>query len=221
MIGVERIEVGRLQSNTYLVYDTSSGKGVLIDAGDEAWKILEAIQKHGVRVEEIYVTHCHFDHVLAIRDLKEEYGCRFYIHRDDLMLLESAAEQAEKFLGARYPEPPKPDGFVEEGDVVGAGAIRLRVMHTPGHSPGSVCYVMDRAVFTGDTLFAGSIGRTDLPGGDLKKLLNSIYRKIFSLPDEYAVYPGHGPSSTIGAEKRYNLYVGEHGVLRREWGGGP
>lgn len=215
MLAVDVVEVGRLLSNSYLVYNRKTGEAVIIDAGDEAGKILRLIQRHGARVKAVYATHCHFDHVLAVREIKEATGCKFYIHRDDLPLLESSAEEARKLLGVRYPTPPKPDGFVEDGDRVSVGGEVLKVIHTPGHSPGSVCYLHEKAVFTGDTLFAGSIGRSDLPGGDLEKLLNSIINKLFKLPDDTAVYPGHGPSTTIGAEKLYNLYVGEGGLLRR------
>jgi len=215
MLAVDVVEVGRLLSNSYLVYDRDTGDAVIIDAGDEAEKILRLIQRHRVQVKAIYATHCHFDHVLAVREVKEVTGCKFYIHRDDFPLLESSAEEARKLLGVRYPPPPKPDGFVEDGDRISVGAEVLEVIHTPGHSPGSVCYLSGRMVFTGDTLFAGSIGRSDLSGGDLEKLLDSILNKLFKLPDDTAVYPGHGPSTTIGAEKLYNIYVGEGGLLRR------
>lgn len=215
MLAVERVEVGPLLSNSYLVFDPVLREGVIIDAGDDAWKILGVVQKYGVRVGAVYATHGHFDHVLAVRELKEALGCRFYIHEGDVFLLRSAAEEARKLIGARYPEPPEPDGHVEDGDEVKVGDEVLKVIHTPGHSPGSVCYLAGEAVFTGDTLFAGSIGRADLPGGDLNKLVDSILSKLFSLPDDSAVYPGHGPSTTIGAEKLYNLYVGENGLLRQ------
>ena len=211
---IERVEVGPLLSNSYLIFDPVPREAVIIDAGDDAWKILGVVQKHRVRVRAVYATHCHFDHIMAVGELKEALGCGFYIHRDDLSLLESASKEARKLLGASYPDPPKPDGYVEEGDEVKVGDGALKVIHTPGHSPGSVCYVAEGAVFTGDTLFTGSIGRVDMPGGDLEKLKASIFEKLFKLPDDYAVYPGHGPSSTIGAEKLYNVYVGENGILR-------
>lgn len=215
MLVVERVEVGPLLSNSYLVFDPLLREGVLIDAGDEPGKILGMVERSGVRVKAIYATHGHFDHVLAAREVKENLGCSFYIHRGDLDLLKEADKRAKMFLGGEYLPPVEPDGFVEEGDVIEVGGHTLRVLHTPGHSPGSVSYVADGGVFTGDTLFAGSVGRHDFPGGDLDKLIDSLVNKLLKLPDDYAVYPGHGPSTTIGVERLHNPYVGIDGLYRR------
>lgn len=207
MLRVECIPVGRLLSNSYLLHDLELGEGIIIDAGDEAEKIIGAVEDYNVEVKGIYLTHGHFDHVLAVRDLKEELRCDFYIHEGDAMILSRVPADAKYFLDVEVDPPPEPDGWLFDGQILRVGDHDVRVIHTPGHTPGSVCYLAGEMIFTGDTLFAGSIGRTDLPGGSLQSLLNSISMKILSLPDHYAVYPGHGPSSTIGAERILNPFL--------------
>jgi len=207
MLRVECIPVGRLLSNSYLLYDSRNGEGIIIDAGDDAERIIKLVEMHDVRVKGIYLTHGHFDHVMAVGELKEKLGCGFYIHENDVTILSRVPLDAKYFLELDVDPPPKPDGWVFDGQIIRVGSHDVRVIHTPGHTPGSVCYLAGEAIFTGDTLFAGSIGRTDLPGGSLQDLLNSISTKILSLPDHYAVYPGHGPSSTIGAERRLNPFL--------------
>lgn len=213
MLMVDRIIVGLLMSNSYLVFDPVVREGILIDAGDEAEKILKSIDRNRIEVKAIYATHGHFDHILAVRELKEYLGCKFYIHREDLDILEKSTLTYKEVIGERCPEPPAPDGYVEDGDTVKVGDSEIKVLHTPGHTAGSVSYVLDGAVFTGDTLFAGAIGRHDLPGGNLQQLLISL-NKLLSLPEDYSVYPGHGPSTTIGVEKIFNPFVGDRGLYR-------
>ncbi|MCS7129143.1 MAG: MBL fold metallo-hydrolase, partial [Candidatus Caldarchaeum sp.] len=163
----------------------------------------------------IYATHCHFDHVMAVEDLKQTLDVPFYIHPADRDILLKGKELTRSFLGIEVPDPAKPDGYVEEGDAVEVGGERLKVIHTPGHSPGSVCYYTEGLLFSGDTLFQGSIGRTDAYGGDTDKIVDSIVNKLFQLPDSVEVLPGHGPSTNLGWEKRNNPFVGERGMLRR------
>ena len=210
---IERVIVGALQTNSYIVFDQEFGEGLIIDPGGEPQKIIRKVEERGVKVRGIYATHCHFDHILAVRDLREVLGCRFYIHRADEEVLERSVEDAKMYLGLSSFDPPKPDGYIDNGDVIEVGEIVLKVLHTPGHTPGSVSYVFDGGVFAGDTIFAGSIGRTDMFGGNLKLLMRSIIEKLFKLPDHYVIYPGHGPTSTIGIEKRFNPYVGFDGLL--------
>ena len=207
MLRVECIPVGRLLSNSYLLYDAGGGEGIIIDAGDDAERIIRIVEMNGVKVKGIYLTHGHFDHVLAVRELRERLGCGFYIHENDAMILSRVPLDVKYFLDLDIDPPPEPDGWIFDGQILHVGGHEIKVIHTPGHTPGSVCYLAREAIFTGDTLFAGSIGRTDLPGGSLQDLLNSISTKILSLPDHYAVYPGHGPSSTIGAERRLNPFL--------------
>ena len=213
MLRVKCVPVGALLSNSYIVFDPESRIGIIIDAGDESEKIIRAVREVQVEIEGIYATHGHFDHVLAVRELKEELGCKFYIHRGDEEILSRAVSEAREVLGVERLAPPRPDKYIEEGDRITLGTEEIKVIHAPGHTPGSVCYLFDRGIFTGDLLFAGSIGRTDLLGGDLKTLVKTIKEKIFKLPDDYVIYPGHGPSSTIGAEKAHNPYVGRFGIL--------
>ncbi len=213
MLLIERIIVGSLMSNVYLVFDNVTNEGILIDAGDDADKIIEVIKKNNVEVKRIYATHGHFDHVLAIGELKDYLECKFYIHQDDSPIVEKAAESCRRLLGRGCSDPPRPDGYVKDGDKITVGENVIRVLHTPGHTPGSVSYLTDDVVFTGDTLFAGAIGRHDFPGGNLEQLLKSL-NKLLNLPDHYSVYPGHGPSTTIGVERIYNPFIGLRGLYR-------
>ena len=214
---IDRVVVGLLQTNSYIVFDKYSSKGVVIDAGGEPRKIMDRIREREIEIEGIYATHCHFDHILAVRELKEALGCKFYVHRADEEVLKRSVEDVELYLGVSSFDPPKPDGYIDDGDEIRIGRNILKVLHTPGHTPGSVSYVFDGGVFTGDTLFAGSIGRTDMFGGDIELLVKSVIEKLFKLPDQYAIYPGHGPTSTIGIEKKFNPYVGVDGILKNRF----
>ena len=207
MLAVECVPVGRLSSNSYIVFDSESLDGIIIDAGGEAEKILKIVKSNEVKIRGIYLTHGHFDHVLAVRDLREGLGCGFYMHKADQRVLARVPRDAKYFLGIDIDPPPKPDGWVRDGEAFRIGKYLVRVIHAPGHTPGSVCYVIRENVFVGDTLFAGSIGRTDLPGGNLDELASSLKDKILKLPDHYVIYPGHGPSSMIGVERRLNPFV--------------
>lgn len=213
MLLIERIVVGPLMSNAYLVFDNNSNEGVLIDAGDDSEKIMKIVEKNNVELKAIYTTHGHFDHVLAVGEVRDYFGCRFYMHREDLPILEKTSETCKRLLGRNCVNPPSPDGYVRDGDKLVIGEYEIRVVHTPGHTPGSVSYISHEAVFTGDTLFAGAVGRHDLFGGNLQQLLNSL-NKLLSLPEDYSVYPGHGPSTTIGVEKIYNPFIGDRGIYR-------
>ena len=209
MLEIRDLSVGILQTNAYVVFDRDSGEGILVDPGDEAERIIDLVKRCGVRVRGIYLTHAHFDHLLAVRDLRSDLGCGFYLHRGDELILKLAPKYAREFIGRVIPPPPDPDGWIEDGQIIRIGESSCKIIHTPGHTPGSVCYLLEeeRVVLTGDTLFAGSIGRADLPGGDLRQLRSSILDKLLKLPDDYAIYPGHGPSSTIGVERRMNPFV--------------
>ncbi|RLG06417.1 MAG: MBL fold metallo-hydrolase [Thaumarchaeota archaeon] len=212
---IDQIVVGALQSNSYIVFDRESGEGLIIDAGGDPQKIIHRVYEKGVKIKGIYATHCHIDHILAIRELREAFGCKFYIHRADEEVLERSVEDAEIYLGLSSFDPPKPDGYVDDGDEIGIGENVLKVLHTPGHTPGSVSYAFNGGVFTGDTLFAGSVGRTDMFGGDIRSLVRSVIERLFKLPDWYVIYPGHGLTSLIGVEKRFNPYVGVDGILKK------
>ncbi|MCS7135549.1 MAG: MBL fold metallo-hydrolase [Nitrososphaerota archaeon] len=207
MLRVERIVVGPLSSNSYLVYDPEINEGIIIDAGGDGDKIVALVDKTGVRVGYLCGTHAHFDHILAADYVKDVLGCKFLIHKDDAWLLEMAAKSAKKYIGDDVPKIAEPDGHLCDGHMLEVGQYILRVLHTPGHTPGSVSIVGDGVVFTGDTLFAGTVGRTDFLGGNAEQLADSLHKKLMSLPDDYVVYPGHGRSTTIGAERKNNPFI--------------
>jgi hydroxyacylglutathione hydrolase len=204
----ERHVVGPLQCNCYIIGDRAAKRAIVVDPGDDADLLADSIAGHGLTVDAIVATHAHFDHVLAAQKLRELTGAPFLLHDDDRVLLDWLQESVRIFLGVEGGPPPEVDSSASEGDVLKVGTFELEVIHTPGHSPGSIALVADGVVFSGDTLFAGSIGRTDLPGGDSAALVNAVRGKLFELDDDTPVYPGHGPETTIGTERRYNPFVG-------------
>ncbi len=201
-----RLIVGPLQVNCFILADEKTKDAVVIDPGDDAGDILKIIKEKGFKVRYIVNTHGHFDHVGANRAIKDATGAEILMHEADASLLADAADQAIVF-GMRVGNPPRPDRFVGDGDVIKAGEVSLRVLHTPGHSPGGISLLEQGMVFTGDALFAGSIGRTDLPGGDLLTLIRGIREKLLTLPDDTKVFSGHGPASTIGEERQENPFL--------------
>ncbi len=210
MVQVHSLVVGRLQTNCYILQ--SKGECIVVDPGDEAPRILRYAKDLKVNVKALVATHTHFDHVLGVTELKTSVNVPFLIHKDDLPMLESMQERVQMFLGLKVPPPPKVDGFLMEGETVKVGDETLKVIHTPGHSPGSISLAGSGYVLTGDALFNQSIGRTDLPGGDFETLVRSIKEKLFSLPDDTVVHPGHGPETSIGDEKLANPFVGRVGL---------
>jgi glyoxylase-like metal-dependent hydrolase (beta-lactamase superfamily II) len=206
MVQVHTLVVGRLQTNCYIL--ASKGEALVVDPGDEAARILRYVNDLKAKLKTIVATHTHFDHVLGVTELKTQTGAPFLVHKDDLETLEAMQERVRMFFGLKVPAPPKIDGFFKDGDSVKFGDETLKVLHTPGHSPGSISLVGDGYVITGDALFNQSIGRTDLPGGDFDTLINSIKSKLFALSDDTMVYPGHGPETSIGDERLANPFVG-------------
>ncbi|HVF53098.1 MAG TPA: MBL fold metallo-hydrolase [Actinomycetota bacterium] len=204
----EHLMVGPLGCNCYIVGDAATAQAIVIDPGGDVDTIAESIVARGLTVTAIVATHAHFDHVLAAERLKEITGAPFHLHGDDKPLLEWMQDSVRLFLGAESGPPPEVDTAAREGDMLIAGSTKLEVVHTPGHSPGSISLIGDGAIFSGDTLFAGSIGRTDLPGGDTDLLLDAVRTKLFTFGDDIPVYPGHGPATTIGREKATNPFVG-------------
>lgn len=186
---LKKIPVGAYQANCYIIGCKKTLQGAVIDPGDEVLRIMKEISESALKISAILLTHGHFDHTGGARELKRITGAPVLIHPADAPALE-------------FP----PDSPLHEGQRIEVGTFTLSVIHTPGHSPGGVCFLAPGAVFTGDTLFAGSIGRTDFPGGDYAGLIHGVTEKIFPLGDDLRVYPGHGPHTSIGQEKRFNPF---------------
>jgi glyoxylase-like metal-dependent hydrolase (beta-lactamase superfamily II) len=203
--------VGALQCNCYVVGDPVTKRAIVVDPGDDADGIASAVAHKQLTITAIVATHAHFDHVVAARRLRELTGAPFYLHAADLPILSWMQESGRLWLGVELPPPPDVDSFPDEGDRVVAGSVELEVVHTPGHSPGSISLVSEGALFSGDTLFAGSVGRTDLPGGDSRALTTAIRAKLFRLEGDLRVYPGHGPFTSLDEERRFNPFVGSGG----------
>ncbi len=203
---IVQIPNGRFVENCYLVIDEASGECAIVDPGEEPELIAHHLAAARVKPVAIWLTHAHVDHVLGVPRLREETGAPVFLHPADRPLYDHVAEQAAAFGMAAGPLPP-PDGAFAHGDVARVGTLEFAVRHAPGHSPGSVCLAGPGVVLTGDVLFQGSIGRTDLPGGDFDTLIRSIERELLVLPDSTIVYSGHGPETTIGHERRANPFL--------------
>jgi hydroxyacylglutathione hydrolase len=201
------IPVGPLQANCIVVADEASKKAMIVDPGDEPDRITGIISDRGLAVEFIVFTHGHFDHMGVVSDIKDRTGARVAIHRDELELYKGARDMAAMW-GHELDNPPDPDILLSDGDRLAVGELSFSVLHTPGHSPGGICLYGENIVITGDTLFKGSIGRTDFYGGDMGKMKQS-FRRLMELPEDTVVLPGHGPTTTIGREKRENMFAEE------------
>ena len=197
---------GRFQQNCYLLAEAGSSDAVIVDPGEEAALFLRTAETEGLVIREIWLTHAHIDHVLGVAAVKAATRAPVYLHPADEPIYRDLPRQGMLFGVPAEPAPPA-DESLAHGDVVSLGSIRFEVRHVPGHSPGSVCFVTPGLVVAGDVLFQGSIGRTDLPGGNTEQLLRGIREQLLTLPDETAVYPGHGPATTIGAERRRNPFL--------------
>jgi len=204
---IKSLTVGPIMANCYILGCEKTGAAIVVDPGDDVDKILLILAEAKLKVKYIINTHGHFDHVGGNMKLKETTGADILIHADDAPMLNHLQEAAASF-GLSSDNSPAPDRLLKDGDSISCGSIMLEVLHTPGHSPGGISLFTQNAVFVGDTLFAGSIGRTDLPGGNFDILKSSIHNKLFVLPDDVTVYPGHMGTTTIGREKRYNPFVG-------------
>ncbi len=203
---LQSLVVGPIMANCFIIGCEKTRKAAVIDPGDESSRILMKLAEHKLTVEYIINTHGHFDHVGANRKLKEATGAKLVIHALDQSMLKVLSETSAAF-GLSVENSPPPDQTVQDGDIIQFGEIILTVLHTPGHTPGGISLHTDGVVFVGDTLFAGSIGRTDFPGGDFDTLISSIKNKLYSLGDQVIVYTGHGPETTIGREKRSNPFA--------------
>ncbi|MEF9475705.1 MAG: MBL fold metallo-hydrolase [Candidatus Mariimomonas ferrooxydans] len=204
---VKKLVVGPLEGNCYIIGDEKLRQAIVVDPGDEPDRIIEQVKQNGFEVNAIICTHAHFDHIAVAGDIKKETGAKILLNKNDLELYEKAKDQAA-FWGFKLDDIPQPDTFLEEGDEVKVGNLAFKVFHTPGHSPGGICLYGEGIVITGDTLFQGSVGRTDFQGGDISKLKES-FKRLLDLPEQTIVLSGHGPETTIGKEKNDNFFAGE------------
>jgi hydroxyacylglutathione hydrolase len=202
---VRTLTVGPLEENAYLIVDETTRRAVLIDPGDEAERLLDAVRDDRAELEAIWLTHAHMDHVGGIAGVVQQTPVPIYVHPNERPIYDSAAQHG-LFFGLRVEQPPPPDRNLADGDTLHVGTLAFSVIHVPGHAPGHVAIHGNGVAFVGDCLFAGSVGRTDLPLADGAQLERSLER-ICGLPDDTIVYPGHGPATSIGREKRTNPFL--------------
>lgn len=213
---VQPFTVNPFSMNCYVYWDENTKEGVIIDPGayeaHEKEEITDYIKDNGINIKLILNTHGHLDHIMGNDWAKKEFNVPILMHKDDMPLLKNAVKQGEMY-GVNIPAQPEPDRFIDETDEISFANTIFKILHTPGHSPGSVCFVdeKEKNIFGGDTVFLGSIGRTDLWMGDLKVLLDSIKNKIFKYDDDFFIYPGHMDETSIGIEKQHNPFLnGDH-----------
>lgn len=204
---VRGVVVGLFRANCYIIGSRQTGEAICFDPGDEVDEITALAREMRVKITKIVCSHGHLDHIMAVRALKEETGAPFLLHQSDLEIARRLPESALRLLSRNELPPPDPDAFMSEGDDVEIPGLSMKVLHTPGHTPGSICLYGGGMLFSGDTLFQGSVGRTDMPGGSMPQLMDSIVSKLLQLPDDTIVRPGHMDQTTLGAERRGNPFV--------------
>lgn len=203
---IERIPAGVYAVNCYIFADDKTDKAVVVDPGGDVDKIIEVLENNDLKLNYIILTHGHGDHIGGVEELRDKTQAPIYIHKDDANMLRNAnINHSTTIVGSKV--EIEPDHLLEDGDVLDLGELKLNFIHTPGHTKGGVCIQVENALFTGDTLFANSIGRTDLEGGNQEELIDSIKNKLFVLNEELTVFPGHGPASTLRIEKTTNPYI--------------
>ena len=206
---VKTLVVGPFASNCFIVGSESTRKGIIIDPGADANNILNTVRDQGLSIVLIVATHNHIDHVGALRSVQDATGAKYAVHKADAKEAMPVifGRMMGLMLGSSLRRAPNPDTFLKDGDVIEIGDLKFKVLHTPGHTRGGISLLGDGVVFSGDTLFNLGIGRSDLAGGDYGQLMDSIMTKLMVLPDSTIVYPGHGPETTIGAEKKWNTFL--------------
>ena len=205
---LELLTVGPFQENCYVIGDEETATGVVVDPGDEAARIALAVEQTNFEIGQILITHAHIDHVGAVAALVDEYACPVLMHAEAEPMLKQLPTQA-LMMGLKFGKVPTVDRYVGDEEVLEVGGLKLKSLYTPGHAPGHLAFYLESEalVLSGDALFAGSVGRTDLFGGSMDVLMQSINERLLTLPDETRVYPGHGPQTTIGDERRHNPFL--------------
>lgn len=198
--------IGDLENNNFLLIDETSKEAVLIDCTNINPEIEKTLQEDSADLKYILLTHGHFDHLMGVNYFRKKYNCKVLMHEADKNLFDEMKEITKSFFSEEI-EKPHIDGYVKEGDIIKFGENEIKVIETPGHSKGGVCYLIEDKLFSGDTIFYEVVGRTDLPGGSFLELKENIEKKIFTLDEKIKIYPGHGPSSTVGWEKIHNTFL--------------
>lgn len=211
-LNMKVLVVGSLGVNCYILHEEGHDEAVVIDPGGSEEAVWRHISAEGLTLKAILNTHAHADHIGAVDFLREKTGAKFYLHEADAPMLLDARKNLSAFMGMPIVTKPA-DVLLKGGEVLDICHMKFTVLYTPGHSPGGVCYLMEDRVFSGDTLFAESVGRTDFPGSSAKDLMTSVREKLLVLPDEIKVYCGHGPETTIGHERKYNPYINGFGFM--------
>lgn len=204
---LKTLAVGMYETNCYVIGSESTKQGMIIDPGAEPGNILNMVEKLRLSIAWIVITHTHFDHIGALKAVKDATGAKLAIHEAETEGAKQAIDQALGVMTGSVGKPAKPDRLLEDGDIIDIGDLQFTVLHTPGHSRGGISLVGQGVVFSGDTLFNSGVGRTDFPGCSHTQLMASIRNKLMALPDETVVFPGHGPETTIGAERRINPFL--------------
>ena len=205
-MAIIRYQLGDMDNNSYLIVDDATQEAAMVDPSFESEQLIPEIKASGYRLKYLLNTHAHFDHIVGNRAYVDAFAIPLALHRDDLPLLRALPEQGKRF-GMKFDPSPEPDLFLEDGQVLTLGETEIRVTHTPGHSPGSVTFLLEDIAIVGDVLFAGSVGRTDFPGCSAETLIHSIRTQLLTLPDETQVLPGHGEATTIGHERTTNPFL--------------
>ena len=213
---VRGIVVGVFAENCWIIGSRRTREGIVIDPGDQAEDILHLAKDMGLNVKLIANSHSHVDHILGVRDVQSATGAQFLMHSNEVEGARAAGAMAARFTGKEAEPPPDPDHLLADGDVVEVDGLKLQVLHTPGHTQGSLSFYTEGMLFSGDTLFQGSIGRTDLPGGNFEQEMASIVDKLLALPDDTVVLPGHMQETSIGRERQTNPFVLEELARRKD-----
>ena len=209
---LKQFTAGPYEANNYLIIDEETKKAALVDASGDFKKVKALLEDNGATLEKILLTHGHFDHIGGCYEFQKSLGAKVFIHKEDTEMVTKLKTQLQMF-GLPPQEEPKVDGFIQDNEIIELGTLKIKAIHTPGHTKGGVCYVVEDKIFSGDTIFLQSVGRTDLPGGSYNELEDSITQKLFTLDGDFTIYAGHGPSTTLKKERFSNPFFGKRPIV--------